>query len=315
MPIGADPQHRQRRLRDHARHPRRLGVNMTVGAGQHLVRHAGPARHQLDLLADGDDDGLTSRIMDARTPQIIDAVKAADVVMGNDQWGMATGSRVPCEAGRRGGSRRTAANSLMTRSSRAVHGARVSSLPTAEYAGQSPSGHDGTGRVKLNFAPAEREVRVPPASRSSMRRAGTASRSTRRAAATAPARSARSDPRRHGAGLAASTSARSGRRARRGLAAGLPGLRRTPTSRSSSPADHPPQGRDGRRRAAGHPATGDPEALRRADEPSLHDQLPDVDATAGGDRRPRAQGRPARAAPATVGHPRGGLEVHRRHRR
>ena len=31
--------------------------------------------------------GLTSAIMDARTPQIVDAVKAADLLLGHDEWG------------------------------------------------------------------------------------------------------------------------------------------------------------------------------------------------------------------------------------
>ena len=33
--------------------------------------------------------GLTSAIMDTRTPQIVDAVKAADVLLDHDEWGMA----------------------------------------------------------------------------------------------------------------------------------------------------------------------------------------------------------------------------------
>ncbi len=33
--------------------------------------------------------GLTSAIMDTRTPQIVAAVKAADVFMNHDEWGMA----------------------------------------------------------------------------------------------------------------------------------------------------------------------------------------------------------------------------------
>ena len=31
--------------------------------------------------------GLTSAIMDARTPQIVSAVRAADLMNGNDEWG------------------------------------------------------------------------------------------------------------------------------------------------------------------------------------------------------------------------------------
>jgi 5-methyltetrahydrofolate--homocysteine methyltransferase len=33
--------------------------------------------------------GLTSAIMDVRSPQIVEAVKAADLLLGNDEWGMA----------------------------------------------------------------------------------------------------------------------------------------------------------------------------------------------------------------------------------
>jgi 5-methyltetrahydrofolate--homocysteine methyltransferase len=33
--------------------------------------------------------GLTSAIMDTRTPQIVDAVKAADLLLGHDEWGAA----------------------------------------------------------------------------------------------------------------------------------------------------------------------------------------------------------------------------------
>ena len=32
--------------------------------------------------------GLTSAIMDARTPQIVEAVRAADLLLGHDEWGM-----------------------------------------------------------------------------------------------------------------------------------------------------------------------------------------------------------------------------------
>jgi 5-methyltetrahydrofolate--homocysteine methyltransferase len=31
--------------------------------------------------------GLTSAIMDTRTPQIVAAVKAADLLLGHDDWG------------------------------------------------------------------------------------------------------------------------------------------------------------------------------------------------------------------------------------
>ena len=31
--------------------------------------------------------GLASAIMDVRTPQIVEAVKAADLLLGHDEWG------------------------------------------------------------------------------------------------------------------------------------------------------------------------------------------------------------------------------------
>ena len=33
--------------------------------------------------------GMTSAIMDARTPHVVDAVRAADLLLGNDEWGSA----------------------------------------------------------------------------------------------------------------------------------------------------------------------------------------------------------------------------------
>jgi 5-methyltetrahydrofolate--homocysteine methyltransferase len=71
-----------RRIRD------RFGVNMTCGASN--VSFGMPARHTLNSvwLPMAMTSGLTSAIMDARTPQIVDAVKAADVFLNHDDWGM-----------------------------------------------------------------------------------------------------------------------------------------------------------------------------------------------------------------------------------
>ena len=67
----------------------RIGVNMTLGASN--VSFGMPDRHTLNSvflpLAMG--AGLTSAIMDARTPSIVTAVKAGDLRLGNDEWGMA----------------------------------------------------------------------------------------------------------------------------------------------------------------------------------------------------------------------------------
>ncbi|HSS67900.1 MAG TPA: dihydropteroate synthase [Nocardioidaceae bacterium] len=87
MPIGADPNivnvayETMHRIRDE------FGVNMTVGASN--VSFGMPGRHTINstFLPMAMANGLTSAIMDARTPQIVEAVKAADLLLGHDQWG------------------------------------------------------------------------------------------------------------------------------------------------------------------------------------------------------------------------------------
>jgi 5-methyltetrahydrofolate--homocysteine methyltransferase len=50
-----------------------------------------PGRHALgsSFLPMAMTSGLTSAIMDARTPQMVEAVRAADLMLGNDEWGAA----------------------------------------------------------------------------------------------------------------------------------------------------------------------------------------------------------------------------------
>jgi 5-methyltetrahydrofolate--homocysteine methyltransferase len=89
MPIGADTGNSlvtmecMRRIRDE------FGVNMTCGASN--VSFGMPDRHTLGAawLPMAMTAGLTSAIMDARSPQIVDSVKAADVFLDHDEWGMA----------------------------------------------------------------------------------------------------------------------------------------------------------------------------------------------------------------------------------
>jgi 5-methyltetrahydrofolate--homocysteine methyltransferase len=88
MPIGADTSvvnttlETMRRIRDVH------GLNMTCGASN--VSFGMPDRHTLGaaFLPMAMTAGLTSAIMDARTPQIVEAVKAADLLLGHDDWGM-----------------------------------------------------------------------------------------------------------------------------------------------------------------------------------------------------------------------------------
>jgi 5-methyltetrahydrofolate--homocysteine methyltransferase len=89
MPIGADTgnslvtMEAMRRIRD------QHGLNMTCGASN--VSFGMPDRHTLGAawLPMAMTAGLTSAIMDTRTPQIVEAVKAADVFLDHDDWGMA----------------------------------------------------------------------------------------------------------------------------------------------------------------------------------------------------------------------------------
>ena len=87
MPVGADSLHPTRTLETIALIREEFGVNMTLGASN--VSFGMPDRHTIGatFLPVALSHGLTSAIMDARTPQIVRAVKAADLVLGRDEWG------------------------------------------------------------------------------------------------------------------------------------------------------------------------------------------------------------------------------------
>jgi 5-methyltetrahydrofolate--homocysteine methyltransferase len=89
MPIGADSSMVVRTLETIALIKEHVGVNTTLGASN--VSFGMPDRHTLNsvFLPMAMGAGLTSAIMDARTPQIISAVRAADLMKGNDEWGSA----------------------------------------------------------------------------------------------------------------------------------------------------------------------------------------------------------------------------------
>ncbi|MDN5789652.1 MAG: dihydropteroate synthase [Micrococcales bacterium] len=87
MPIGADTgvvvttMETARRIRD------TWGLNLTCGASN--VSFGMPARHVLNAtyLPMAMAHGMTSAIMDARTPAVVESVRAADLLLGNDEWG------------------------------------------------------------------------------------------------------------------------------------------------------------------------------------------------------------------------------------
>ncbi|MFC5993576.1 dihydropteroate synthase [Pseudonocardia hispaniensis] len=87
MPIGADTTVGRITLETIAAIKAELGVNMTLGASN--VSFGMPGRHTLGaaFLPMAAAAGLTSAIMDARSPQIVDSVRAADLLLGRDDWG------------------------------------------------------------------------------------------------------------------------------------------------------------------------------------------------------------------------------------
>jgi 5-methyltetrahydrofolate--homocysteine methyltransferase len=89
MPIGADTTLVKKTLQTIQLIHDELGLNMTLGASN--VSFGMPGRHALGatFLPMAMRCGLTSAIMDVRSPQIVEAVKAADLLLGNDEWGMA----------------------------------------------------------------------------------------------------------------------------------------------------------------------------------------------------------------------------------
>ena len=87
MPIGADTSVVATALDTMARVRQEFGLNMTLGASN--VSFGMPGRHAIGaaFLPMAMVAGLTSAIMDARSPQIVEAVKAADLLLGHDEWG------------------------------------------------------------------------------------------------------------------------------------------------------------------------------------------------------------------------------------
>jgi 5-methyltetrahydrofolate--homocysteine methyltransferase len=89
MPIGADTTLVAKTLETIALIHNELGVNMTLGASN--VSFGMPDRATLGatFLPIAMQCGLTSAIMDARTPQLVRAVQAGDLLLDRDPWGAA----------------------------------------------------------------------------------------------------------------------------------------------------------------------------------------------------------------------------------
>ena len=87
MPIGADTTLVCKTLETIALIHDEFDLNMTLGASN--VSFGMPGRHALGaaFLPMAMRCGLTSAVMDVRSPQIVEAVKASDLMLGNDEWG------------------------------------------------------------------------------------------------------------------------------------------------------------------------------------------------------------------------------------
>ena len=87
MTVGADPTAVLTTLETISAIRDEFGLNMTLGASN--VSFGLPSRHALNaaFLVLASSAGLTSAIMDARTAANIDACRAADLLLGRDEWG------------------------------------------------------------------------------------------------------------------------------------------------------------------------------------------------------------------------------------
>jgi len=87
MTVGADPEAVKITLETIHLIKEKFGLNMTLGASN--VSFGLPSRHALNaaFIPIAMSHGLTSAVMDARTPEIVSAVRAADLLLGTDAWG------------------------------------------------------------------------------------------------------------------------------------------------------------------------------------------------------------------------------------
>jgi 5-methyltetrahydrofolate--homocysteine methyltransferase len=87
MTVGADPEAVKITLETIHLIREKFGLNMTLGASN--ISFGLPNRHALNaaFLPAAMSHGLTCAVMDARTPAINEAVRAADLLLGMDPWG------------------------------------------------------------------------------------------------------------------------------------------------------------------------------------------------------------------------------------
>jgi 5-methyltetrahydrofolate--homocysteine methyltransferase len=87
MPVGAEPRAVTLFLETVRLIREELGVNMTCGASNTSFGLPGRETLGAAFLAVAASHGLTSAIMDARSREIVEAVRATDFLLGHDAWG------------------------------------------------------------------------------------------------------------------------------------------------------------------------------------------------------------------------------------
>ena len=158
MPIGADTSLVVKTLETIALLRDEFGVNMTLGASN--VSFGMPDRHAIGaaFLPMAMTAGLTSAIMDARSPQIVRAVQAADLLLDRDPWGAAWIAAHRASSRPAGATGPAAEPPGVDGRARRREGRQ---LRPARPSG-AREGSTAPGRVDLIFPDRARRVRVPP---------------------------------------------------------------------------------------------------------------------------------------------------------
>ena len=168
MPVGADTSLVVKTMETISLLREEFGVNTTLGASN--VSFGMPDRHTIGaaFLPMAIHSGLTSAILDARAPQIVRAVQAADLLLDRDPWGarLDRGSSGPAGPASAAGSRTGHDVTMVPPGTAAAGGSPPPSVRRNEnHNGPLPHDPDpaaaGPVRVDLRFEPSGRQVRVP----------------------------------------------------------------------------------------------------------------------------------------------------------
>ncbi len=248
MPVGADTSLVVKTMETISLLREEFGVNTTLGASN--VSFGMPDRHAIGaaFLPMAITSGLTSAILDARAPQIVRAVQAADLLLDRDPWGASW------IAAHRAQQAAQAARPRQAAAGRDVTTGADTGTPTFPLDGAGPR------------RPAVRAQRPPGAGarRGERVRRRELERHRHRLHLRRPRHLQEvqgADAGRGGGAVGAGHPRVLPRRTARRLAAGLPGAGRRRRADRRPPAGHPAQGGHRRGRPPGHPAARGAEAL------------------------------------------------------